>query len=162
MGLGTYLGGWRVIRTLGKGLVEIEPAQGFTANGSSTAVILASTHFGFPLSTTQVCTGAIIGSGVGKGTDEVRWRLVGRMAGAWVVTLPAAALVGATSFALADTIGGGPGVLVVAALAAGFIGSIYAKSRGNAVDAGNVNDDWTDYGIGPSGPAPMQVLEDVA
>jgi PiT family inorganic phosphate transporter len=124
-------------------------------------VILASTHFGFPLSTTQVCTGAIIGSGVGKGTDEVRWRLVGRMAGAWVVTLPAAALVGATSFALADTIGGGPGVLVVAVLAAGFIGSIYAKSRGNAVDAGNVNDDWTDYGIGPSGPAPMQVLEDV-
>jgi len=162
MGLGTYLGGWRVIRTLGKGLVEIEPAQGFTANGSSTAVILASTHFGFPLSTTQVCTGAIIGSGVGKRAGEVRWRLVGRMAGAWVITLPAAGLVGAVSFGLADGIGGDAGILVVALVALAFIGTIYVKSRGNNVDAGNVNDDWTDYGIGPSGPAPMPVLEDVA
>jgi PiT family inorganic phosphate transporter len=161
MGLGTYLGGWRVIRTLGKGLVEIEPAQGFTANGSSTAVILASTHFGFPLSTTQVCTGAIIGSGVGKRAGEVRWGLVGRMAGAWVITLPAAALVGAVSFALADWIGGDRGVLVVALAAITFIGSIYVKSRSSNVNSTNVNDDWTDYGIGPSGPAPMPVLEDV-
>jgi len=155
MGLGTYLGGWRVIRTLGKGLVEIEPAQGFTANGSSTAVILASTHFGFPLSTTQVCSGAIIGSGIGKRDSGVRWGLVGRMAGAWVITLPAAATVGALSFALADGIGGAGGVLAVAVLAVVFVGSIYLKSRGSAVDAANVNDDWTDYGVGPSGPAPM-------
>jgi PiT family inorganic phosphate transporter len=161
MGLGTYLGGWRVIRTLGKGLVEIEPAQGFTANGSSTAVILASTHFGFPLSTTQVCTGAIIGSGVGKRSGEVRWRLVGRMAGAWMITLPAAGLVGALSYGLANGIGGDLGVLVVLLLAIVFIGSIYVRSRTNNVDASNVNDDWTDYGIGPSGPAPMPVLEDV-
>jgi PiT family inorganic phosphate transporter len=161
MGLGTYLGGWRVIRTLGKGLVEIEPAQGFTANGSSTAVILASTHFGFPLSTTQVCTGAIIGSGVGKGDGGVRWGLVGRMAGAWVITLPAAALVGAGAFALSDGIGGDGGVFTVAVLAVIFVIGIYVKSRTNNVDAANVNDDWTDYGIGPSGPAPMPVLEDV-
>jgi PiT family inorganic phosphate transporter len=166
MGLGTYLGGWRVIRTLGKGLVEIEPAQGFTANGSSTAVILASTHFGFPLSTTQVCTGAIIGSGVGKGAGSVRWSLVGRMAGAWVITLPAAALVGAASFGLADGVGGALGVLAVAVLAIGFVVTIYLRSRGNNVDAANVNDDWTDYGVGPSGPAPMPerapaLLEDV-
>jgi PiT family inorganic phosphate transporter len=161
MGLGTYLGGWRVIRTLGKGLVEIEPAQGFTANGSSTAVILASTHFGFPLSTTQVCTGAIIGSGVGKRAGEVRWPLVGRMAGAWLVTLPAAALVGAVSFALADGIGGAAGVITVALLAMAFIASIYHRSRRSSVDATNVNEDWTDYGIGPSGPAPMPVLETV-
>jgi PiT family inorganic phosphate transporter len=161
MGLGTYLGGWRVIRTLGKGLVEIEPTQGFTANGSSTAVILASTHFGFPLSTTQVCTGAIIGSGVGKRGGSVRWRLVGRMAGAWAITLPAAGLVGAVSLALARGIGGDAGILVVAVLAIGFIGGIYVKSRTGNVDATNVNDDWTDYGIGPSGPAPMPILEDV-
>ena len=166
MGLGTYLGGWRVIRTLGKGLVEIEPAQGFTANGSSTAVILASTHFGFPLSTTQVCTGAIIGSGVGKEAGAVRWGLVGRMAGAWVITLPAAALVGAASFGLARGIGGAVGVLVVAVLAIGFVATIYLRSRGSNVDAANVNDDWTDYGVGPSGPAPMPeradaLLEDV-
>jgi PiT family inorganic phosphate transporter len=163
MGLGTYLGGWRVIRTLGKGLVEIEPAQGFTANGASTAVILASTHFGFPLSTTQVCTGAIIGSGVGKRISDVRWGLVGRMAAAWVITLPAAALVGATAFGLARGIGGSAGILVVALLAMIFVGWIYLRSRRNRVGAGNVNDDWSDYGVGPSGPAPMPIamLEDV-
>jgi PiT family inorganic phosphate transporter len=161
MGLGTYFGGWRVIRTMGKGLVEIEPAQGFTANGSSTAVILASTHFGFPLSTTQVCTGAIIGSGVGKPLAGVRWRLVGRMAGAWVVTLPAAALVGGLSFGLANGIGGEAGVLVVSLLAVAFVAGIYLRSRRSTVDARNVNDDWTDYGVGPVGPAPVPVLEDV-
>jgi PiT family inorganic phosphate transporter len=163
MGLGTYLGGWRVIRTLGKGLVEIEPAQGFTANGASTAVILASTHFGFPLSTTQVCTGAIIGSGVGKRASEVRWGLVGRMTAAWVITLPAAAAVGASAFALARGVGGDAGILVVALLALIFVGWIYLRSRRSSVDADNVNDDWSDYGVGPSGPAPMTVpvLEDV-
>jgi inorganic phosphate transporter, PiT family len=162
MGLGTYIGGWRVIRTLGKGLVEIEPAQGFTANASSTAVILASTHFGFPLSTTQVCTGAIIGSGVGKRTSRVRWHLVGRMAAAWVLTLPAAALVGALSFGLADGIGGAPGVILVSVLALTFVGSIYLKSRASNVDAGNVNDEWTGYGTGPTGAAPVPVLDEVA
>jgi PiT family inorganic phosphate transporter len=162
MGLGTYLGGWRVIRTLGKGLVAIDPAQGFTANGSSTAVILASTHFGFPLSTTQVCTGAIIGSGVGKRISEVRWSLVGRMAGAWVITLPAAGLVGALSYALAEGIGGDAGVIVVALAAIAFVTGIYLRSRRESVDATNVNDDWTDLGIGPVGPAPMPVLEDVS
>jgi PiT family inorganic phosphate transporter len=152
MGLGTYLGGWRVIRTLGKGLVQIEPAQGFTANGSSTAVILASTHFGFPLSTTQVCTGAIIGAGVGKHDAEVRWDVVGRMAAAWVITLPAAAGVGAAGFALARVIGGGAGVVVVTVLAIAFVTGIYVRSRTTAVGAANVNDDWTGYGIGPDGP----------
>jgi PiT family inorganic phosphate transporter len=164
MGLGTYIGGWRVIRALGKGLVEIEPAQGFAANGASTAVILASTHFGFPLSTTQVCTGAIIGSGVGKRISAVRWGLVGRMAAAWVITLPAAALVGASAFGLARGIGGDAGIVVVAVLAVVFVGLIYVRSRRSRVSAGNVNDDWTDYGVGPSGPAPMAVpvLEDVS
>jgi inorganic phosphate transporter, PiT family len=164
MGLGTYLGGWRVIRTLGKGLVEIEPAQGFTANGSSTAVILASTHFGFPLSTTQVCSGAIVGSGLGRGASQVRWGLVGRMVAAWLVTLPAAGLVGAAGYGVAHGIGGDPGILTVAVLALAFVGGIYARSRRHAVHAANVNDDWTGYGVGPEGPAPMPgsaVLEDV-
>ena len=162
MGLGTYMGGWRVIRTMGKGVTDIGPAEGFAANGSSTAVILASTHFGFPLSTTQVCTGAIIGSGVGR-RGRVRWSIVGRMAGAWVVTLPAAAAVGAASFELADLIGGGLGVVAVAVLALAFIGVIWARSRRTVVDASNVNDDWADApndagtATGPAQP----VLEDV-
>jgi PiT family inorganic phosphate transporter len=141
--LGTYIGGWRVIRTLGKGLVEITPPQGFAAEGSSTAVILASTHFGFPLSTTQVCTGSIIGSGVGKRLAQVRWGLFGRMAAAWMVTLPAAGAVGAVAYAVANAIGGTTGVAVVFVLGLIFIIGIYRMSRRTPVDHNNVNDEWT-------------------
>jgi hypothetical protein len=93
--LGTYIGGWRVIRALGKGLVEIESPQGMAAESSSAAVILLSSSFGYSLSTTHVATGSILGSGVGKKGAEVRWSVAGRMATAWVLTLPSAAVVGA-------------------------------------------------------------------
>ena len=86
--LGTYIGGWRVIRTLGKGLVEIEAPQGMAAESSSAAVILLSSHFGYSLSTTHVATGSIIGTGMGKKGAEVRWSVAGRMATAWLFTLP--------------------------------------------------------------------------
>ena len=98
IGLGTYIGGWRVIRTLGKGLVEIESPQGLAAEASSAAIILSSSAAGMALSTTHVATGSILGSGVGKPGAEVRWAVAGRMAVAWLITLPAAALVGALSF----------------------------------------------------------------
>ena len=98
IGLGTYIGGWRVIRTLGKGLVEIESPQGFAAEASSAAIILSSSAAGMALSTTHVATGSILGSGVGKPGAEVRWAVAGRMAVAWLITLPAAALMGALSF----------------------------------------------------------------
>ena len=91
---GTYSGGWRIMRTMGKGLVEIEPPQGFAAETAATAAILASSHLGFGLSTTHVCSGAILGSGVGRRT-QVNWRIAGRMGSAWLLTLPAAAIVGA-------------------------------------------------------------------
>ena len=151
--LGTYLGGWRVIRTLGKGLVEIEPPQGFAAEATSAAVILASTHFGYPLSTTHVATGSILGSGVGKRLAQVRWSVAGRMATAWLITLPAAAAVGAVAFELADVIGGTPGIVVVFLLGVAFAGGIYAASRRNAVHAGNVNEDWADPA--PRTPEPV-------
>ena len=98
IGLGTYIGGWRVIRTLGKGLVEIESPQGFAAEASSAAIILSSSAAGMALSTTHVATGSILGSGVGKPGAEVRWAVAGRMAVAWLVTLPAAGLVGALAY----------------------------------------------------------------
>ena len=103
---GTYIGGWRVIRTLGKGLVEIESPQGMAAESSSAAVILLSSSFGYSLSTTHVATGSILGTGLGKKGAEVRWNVAGRMATAWVFTLPSAALVGAGAYALAHGIGG--------------------------------------------------------
>jgi hypothetical protein len=89
--LGTYLGGWRIIRTLGKGLVEIAPPQGLAAESASAAVILASSQLGFALSTTHVATGSILGTGVGRPGAQVRWRVAGRMVAAWLITLPAAA-----------------------------------------------------------------------
>ncbi|WP_246281903.1 inorganic phosphate transporter [Fodinicola acaciae] len=137
--LGTYIGGWRVIRTLGKGLTEIESPQGFAAETSSAVVILASSHAGFPLSTTHVCSGGIIGAGVGKRLARVRWSVAGKMAVAWILTLPAAAIVGALVGQGASALGAA-GVWIMAAVVAAFALGIWLLSRRNTVDAGNVND----------------------
>jgi inorganic phosphate transporter, PiT family len=141
--LGTYIGGWRVIRTLGKGLVEIESPQGMAAESASAAVILLSSSFGYSLSTTHVATGSIIGTGLGKKGAEVRWNVAGRMATAWVFTLPSAALVGAGAEALAHGIGGTLGVVIDLIILAALAGFIYYRSRGNKVDPSNVNAEWT-------------------
>jgi PiT family inorganic phosphate transporter len=150
--LGTYIGGWRVIRALGKGLVEIESPQGFAAESSSAAIILLSTHFGYSLSTTQVATGSILGCGLGKRGAEVRWNVAGRMATAWVITLPAAGAMGAISFYIANGIGGTAGIVVGLLLLIGIAGLIYARSRATAVNASNVNSDWQGS-VKPSKPA---------
>ena len=88
IGLGTYMGGWRIIRTLGSRVSDIHPVQGFSAETTSAAVILASTHLGLPLSTTQVCTGSIFGAGAGRRLAAVHWGMAGRIALAWSFTLP--------------------------------------------------------------------------
>jgi inorganic phosphate transporter, PiT family len=150
--LGTYLGGWRVIRTLGKGLVEIESPQGMAAESASAAIILLSSSFGYSLSTTHVATGSIIGTGLGKRGAEVRWNVAGRMATAWIFTLPSAALVGAAAEALAHGIGGTLGVVVDLILLAVLGGFIYWRSRGSKVDHNNVNAEWTG-GVTPTEPA---------
>ena len=151
--LGTYLGGWRVIRTLGKGLVEIEPPQGMAAESASAAVILLSSSFGYSLSTTHVATGSIIGTGLGKKGAEVRWNVAGRMATAWLFTLPCAAVVGAGAEALAHVISGSPGVIVVLLILVVIAGLIYWRSRKNKVDHNNVNDEWTGT-VAPAEPEP--------
>ena len=140
--IGTYAGGWRVIRTLGKGLVEIEAPQGMAAESSSAAVILLSSHFGYSLSTTHVATGSILGTGIGKRGSEVRWRVAGRMATAWLFTLPAAALVGAGSYGVANSIGGDAGAIVVTALLVIVAAAIYLRSRRSPVGHDNVNAEW--------------------
>ncbi len=140
--LGTYLGGWRIIRTLGKGLVEISSPQGMAAESSSAAVILASSHLGFALSTTHVATGSILGTGIGRKDAEVRWRVAGRMAVAWAITLPAAAAVGATMWLIGHLVGGLAGALVVFAILVGLAAWMWRRSRQNAVDHTNVNADW--------------------
>ena len=142
IGLGTYAGGWRVIRTLGKGLVEIDAPQGMAAESSSAAVILLSSHFGYSLSTTHVATGSILGSGVGKAGAEVRWSVAGRMATAWILTLPAAGTVGALAYYAAHGIGGSAGILVMFVLVAAGGATFYWQSRKSVVSAKNVNDAW--------------------
>ena len=142
MAAGTYLGGWRIIRTLGKGLVEIKSPQGMAAESSSAAVILLSTHFGYALSTTQVCTGSVLGSGLGKPGGEVRWGVAGRMVVAWLVTLPLAGLVGAVTYWIVHLIGGYPGAIIGFGLLVAVATAIYVRSRKVKVDHKNVNAEW--------------------
>ena len=93
--LGTYTGGWRIIRTMGTRIIKMDPAQGFSAQGSGAAVVLAASHLGYPLSTTHVISGGVMGAGAAKSVSAVRWGVAGNIAVAWVLTLPAAAIIGA-------------------------------------------------------------------
>ncbi|MFI0445376.1 anion permease [Actinomadura sp. 6N118] len=135
--IGTYLGGWRIIRTLGTGLMEIQSPQGFAAETSATTVILASSHMGFALSTTQVASGSIMGAGLGRRLSQVRWSVAGRMALAWLLTLPAAAAVGGVAAAVTTT--GTAGVVLAGLVGLACAIGIYAASRRAPVHAGNVN-----------------------
>ena len=148
---GTYLGGWRIIRTLGKGLVEIAPPQGMAAESAAASVILVSSHLGFALSTTHVATGSILGTGVGKPGASVRWRVAGRMVAAWLITLPSAAVVGAVMWGIADLLGGGlAGAVVITVLLLVAAVAMYVRSRQEPIHPGNVNDEWEGA---PSAPA---------
>jgi PiT family inorganic phosphate transporter len=133
--LGTYMGGWRIIRTMGSGLTEVKPAQGFSAEASTAATILASSHLGFALSTTQVASGSVIGSGLGRRGASVRWNTVGKIALGWLLTLPSAAIVGALAALIAST--GTVGFVIDAVVGVAVIVWIFWRSRRNAVDARN-------------------------
>lgn len=153
IGLGTYLGGWRIIRTMGKGLTDIQSPQGFAAEAASTTVILTSAHLGFALSTTQVCSGGILGAGLGRRLAEVRWGTAGRMVVAWLVTLPAAALVGGLAASVV-THGGNIGLVVIALLALAVAAFIVLMSRRNPVHASNVNETH-EVGVRATVPTPV-------
>jgi inorganic phosphate transporter, PiT family len=112
--LGTYTGGWRIIRTMGSRIIKMDAAQGFSAQSAGAATILAASHFGYPLSTTQVISGAVMGSGAAKRLSAVRWGVAGNIAVAWVLTLPMAALIGAATYGVTSLFGNGAlGPLVV-------------------------------------------------
>jgi PiT family inorganic phosphate transporter len=147
--IGTYSGGWRIIRTLGRGLTEVKPAQGFASETSTAATILASSHLGFALSTTQVASGSVIGSGLGRRGSSVRWGTAGRIAIGWVLTLPAAGIVGA----VASLIGllGPIGILIDTVAAVVVITFIFWRSRRNSVSSSNAIE-----------PVPVQGQSDVA
>jgi PiT family inorganic phosphate transporter len=138
IGLGTYSGGWRIMRTMGKGIVDIETPQGVAAGAATTATILSSAHLGFGLSTTHVSTGSILGSGVGRDGAEVRWGLARTMLVAWLLTLPGAGLVGGLA-ALLSPLGAG-GVIALLVLLALACVAIYVLSRRHRIDHTNVTD----------------------
>jgi inorganic phosphate transporter, PiT family len=157
--LGTYLGGWRIIRTMGKGLTDLQPQQGFAAQTSAASVILASSNLGFSLSTTHSCSGAVMGAGLGRKGGVVRWSTATRMFVAWGLTLPAAGLVAAASEFVTKQ--GDWGVAVVAAFLVLSSAAIWVYSRRQVVDHTNVND--TDgNGEAPEGEAPGVVTAAIA
>ncbi len=138
IGLGTYSGGWRIMRTLGKGIVDIDTPQGATSGAATTATILASSHLGFGLSTTHVATGAILGSGVGRDGAEVRWGMARKLVVAWLLTLPGAGIIGGLAALLAGTGAVGSVVLIVLLVAVCVV--IWAVSRRHQVTSHNVTD----------------------
>ena len=143
--LGTYLGGWRIIRTMGKGLTELQPQQGFAAQTSAATVILASSHLGFSLSTTHSVSGSVMGAGLGRKGGVVRWSTATRMLVAWCLTLPAAALVGAGAESVTDL--GDWGTAVVAVFLVAASAAIWKISRREVVDASNVNESEEPAGV---------------
>lgn len=143
--LGTYMGGWRIIKTLGTGLTEVKPAQGFAAETATAATILASSHVGFALSTTQVASGSVIGSGLGRRGSTVRWGTAGRIGVGWLLTLPAAGAVGAIAAFVALL---GPiGIIIDTVVGVAVILAIFLRSRRDEISHHNVVSDVADSGL---------------
>lgn len=140
--LGTALGGWRIIRTLGNRVTDIAPPQGFGAETACAAVILSSAAVGFPLSTTHVVCGGVVGSGLGrfKSIECINWGVFGSMVVAWVLTLPGAALIAGIAGLATGALGGTTGIVIVtlAALAGGI--GIWIAAQRDPVTPENVND----------------------
>lgn len=155
---GTYAGGWRIIRTMGSGLAEIKPPQGFAAETSTGSAILASSLFGFALSTTQVASGSVMGAGLGRKGGAVRWSKAGHIVLAWFFTLPASALVGAASAWLTHL--GTFGLLLDAVLMIAVSIAIFQISRRNKVNHHNVRSEVE--GAAKAVASPRQVRAEAA
>jgi PiT family inorganic phosphate transporter len=133
---GTYSGGWRIIRTMGSRIIKMDPAQGFSAQGAGAAVILASSHYGYPLSTTHVISGGVMGAGAARRLSAVRWGVAGNMIGAWLLTVPMAGLIGAFAYGVVHLFGGGAlGPIVVSLVAIAVIAYVFSMRirRGSAL-----------------------------
>jgi len=136
--LGTYSGGWRIIRTTGSRIIKMDAAQGFSAQGAGASVILASTHFGFPLSTTHVINGGVMGAGAGKRVSAVRWGVAGNIVVAWLLTLPAAAAIGALTYGFTQLFGSGAlGPVLVTLISLAAIAAVFVRrnQQGSPVPA---------------------------
>jgi PiT family inorganic phosphate transporter len=129
--LGTYAGGWRIIRTLGTRIVKIDPPQGFAAQTACAGILWTTAHYGFPVSTTHTISGSVLGAGATRGFSAVRWGVAGNIVVAWCLTLPMAGLVGAVMEVVTRLPGGDVIVFLLAGLiaAAAFFGRRYETRR---------------------------------
>jgi len=128
IGLGTFSGGWRIIKTVGSRIIKMDPAQGFAAQGAGAAVILTASSIGYPLSTTHVISGAVMGAGAAKRVSAVRWGVAGEIVRAWLLTLPAAALLSAAVYGLESLFGSGIlGPLVISLVALGAVTAVFVR-----------------------------------
>ena len=137
--LGTFIGGWRIIKTMGNRIIKMDAAQGFSAQGAGATVILASSHFGYPLSTTHVISGGIMGAGAAKRLSAVRWGVAGNIVTAWLLTLPAAAAIGALVWEITRVFGTGAlGPVLVSVAILGVVLAVFARriNQGPALTAG--------------------------
>jgi inorganic phosphate transporter, PiT family len=134
--LGTVTGGWRIINTMGNRITQIESPQGFAAEAASGSVILASSYYGYPLSTTQVVSGGVTGAGIGK-KQPVHWAVFGHMVSAWVLTIPAAGVMGAAAYEISDIFGtnSDAGAIVTIAITIVIAAVLWVISRRTAVTA---------------------------
>jgi PiT family inorganic phosphate transporter len=130
MSMGTYAGGWRIIKTLGTRIAKLEPPQGFAAQTACASILWTTAHYGFPVSTTQVISGSVLGAGATTRLSAVRWGVAGNILLAWVLTIPCAAVVGALMETLTRLPGGVALVAAVtAAIAATAFGGRSVQSR---------------------------------
>jgi PiT family inorganic phosphate transporter len=141
MALGTATGGWRIINTMGNRITTVESPQGFSAEASSAATILASSYYGYPLSTTQVVSGGVMGAGLGKRGGVVHWPVVGQMVTAWVITLPSAALVGAAAWNISNLFGTNStaGAIVIVVLTAAIAFGLWTLSKRSQITAADLD-----------------------
>ena len=144
---GTAIGGWRIINTMGNRITEIESPQGFAAEAASAAVILSSSYYGYPLSTTHVVSGGVMGAGAGRRLESVHWGVAGQMALGWLLTIPAAAAMGAATWEVANLFGASSsvGIVVMAVIAAIAAGGLFTIAQRNRVAA----DDLDRTGVSP-------------
>ncbi len=126
--LGTWSGGWRIIRTMGSRIIKMDPAQGFSAQSAGAAVLFSATALGYPLSTTHVISGGVMGAGAAKSVSAVRWGVASNIALAWVLTLPAAAIIGAAAYGMCAVFGDGAvGPVLVAISGLGLLLAIFGR-----------------------------------
>ncbi|MGZ4219806.1 MAG: inorganic phosphate transporter [Solirubrobacteraceae bacterium] len=126
---------------MGNRITSVDSPQGFSAESASASVILASSYYGYPLSTTQVVSGGVLGAGLGKKLASVRWRVIGQMATAWVFTIPATALLAGVAWEISDLFGASSnaGSLVIAILAALGAWGLWTLAQRNKVTADDLD-----------------------